>query len=86
LLRPKPSSSTATIANNNNSNGVSLINDSINNKRAKLIEIISSETREETVTSAKRKRALRTINSSYESRDTIDYDDSTSNAEKGGNK
>ena len=88
LLRPKPSSSTATIANNNNSNGVSLINDSINNnnKKAKLIEIISSETREETVTSAKRKRALRTINSSYESRDTIDYDDSTSNAKKGGNK
>jgi superfamily II DNA or RNA helicase len=88
LLRPKPSSSTATITNNNNSNGVSLINDSINNnnKRAKLIEIISSETREETVTSAKRKRALRTINSSYESRDTIDYDDSTSNAKKGGNK
>jgi superfamily II DNA or RNA helicase len=83
LLRPKPpltspspspsASSSSTITKNNNNVGeVGLISgtDSDNNiKKAKLIEIVSSETREETITSAKRKRALRTINSQEQSQD-----------------
>ncbi len=74
LLRPKPPSptATATITKSNNGSGVGLIsnNDYGNNiKKAKLIEIVSSETREETITSAKRKRALRTINSQEQSQD-----------------
>jgi superfamily II DNA or RNA helicase len=76
LLRPKLSSTTIT----KNSNDISsLISD---NKKAKLIEIISSETREETVTSAKRKRALRAINLPEQVQDNNDH----SGAEKGGNK
>jgi superfamily II DNA or RNA helicase len=45
LLRPKPS----------------VTDDDIESKKAKLIEIVSSETREETITSAKRKRALKRV-------------------------
>jgi superfamily II DNA or RNA helicase len=51
LLRPKPRIATSGNANEEASSS----------KKAKLIEIISSETREETITSAKRKRALRSI-------------------------
>ncbi|HEX7032578.1 MAG TPA: DEAD/DEAH box helicase family protein [Nitrososphaera sp.] len=52
LLRPKPR--VAAIMQG-------AASDDDGDKRAKLIEIVSSETREETVTSAKRKRALRSI-------------------------
>ncbi|HXG07146.1 MAG TPA: DEAD/DEAH box helicase family protein [Nitrososphaera sp.] len=52
LLRPKPRVHT-TIPGARNDNDC--------DKRAKLIEIVSSETKEETITSAKRKRALRSI-------------------------
>jgi superfamily II DNA or RNA helicase len=59
LLRPKPpkidssGSAAATECSNNRGSSTS--------KKAKLIEIISSKTREETITSAKRKRTLRSI-------------------------
>jgi superfamily II DNA or RNA helicase len=49
LLRPKPNGNGGDGAGTNKK------------KKARLIEIISSETREETITSAKRKRALRSI-------------------------
>jgi superfamily II DNA or RNA helicase len=55
LLRPKPRG-TGTIAKDDN-----------NGKKAKLIEIVSSETREETITSAKRKRALKRVQENHDS-------------------
>lgn len=63
LLRPKTRGTTAK--------------DDNNGKKAKLIEIISSETREETITSAKRKRALKRVQENYDS--------STANEEAYGN-
>ena len=62
LLRPKSRGTTAK--------------DDNNGKKAKLIEIISSETREETITSAKRKKALKRVQENY---------DSTANEEAYGN-
>jgi superfamily II DNA or RNA helicase len=62
LLRPKTRGTTAK--------------DDNNGKKAKLIEIISSETREETITSAKRKKALKRVQENY---------DSTANEEAYGN-
>lgn len=62
LLRPK---TRGTIEKDDN-----------NGKKAKLIEIISSETREETITSAKRKKALKRVQENY---------DSTANEEAYGN-
>jgi superfamily II DNA or RNA helicase len=52
LLRPKTRGTTAK--------------DDNNGKKAKLIEIISSETREETITSAKRKRALKRVQENHD--------------------
>lgn len=52
LLRPRPRVSNIAPGATNEDDA---------DKRAKLIEIVSSETREETITSAKRKRALRSI-------------------------
>ena len=54
LLRPKPKSD---------------IDTSNKSKKAKLIEVVSSETREETITSAKRKRALRIIKQQDDNQD-----------------
>lgn len=56
LLRPKPKAATSGAATDDEKE-----DSSRRSKKAKLIEIISSETREETITGAKRKRALRSI-------------------------
>lgn len=56
LLRPKPKAATSGAATDDEKE-----DNSRRSKKAKLIEIISSETREETITGAKRKRALRSI-------------------------
>jgi len=89
LLRPKPFSSTntttTTIAkNSNNSINLSNSDKSINDKKAKLIEIVSSETSEETVTSAKRKRALRVMKHQERLRDSDK--NAARNAEREGRK
>jgi superfamily II DNA or RNA helicase len=56
LLRPKLLS-TSSVNVNLSSNS----NLRISDKKARLIEIVSSETREETITSAKRKKAIKSI-------------------------
>lgn len=75
LLRPKKPKVAASTGNAT-SYDEKVINDNNIKKQAKLIEIISSETREESITSVKRKRALRSI------RSQDDDDDSTGNMKK----
>jgi superfamily II DNA or RNA helicase len=60
LLRPKPSLATESKGE-----------DDDEAKKAKLIEIVSSETREETITSAKRKRALKRVQEDTQKEDHI---------------
>ncbi|MEW6604211.1 MAG: DEAD/DEAH box helicase family protein [Thermoproteota archaeon] len=80
LLRPKkPRIATTTTSAGNTSNGDDEVIIS-GGKQAKLIEIISSETREESITSVKRKRALRSI-TIQEDRDGNDDDVSNGNSE-----
>ena len=64
LLRPKPQSSSGGGSDSDSDNG----NFHRNFKKARLIEIISSETRE-TITSAKRKRALKIMRNNYNNLD-----------------
>ncbi|HKU49921.1 MAG TPA: helicase-related protein, partial [Nitrososphaera sp.] len=68
LLRPKPGISAAATgtSSDNDIEGLTKSRSNNNNtttKKAKLIEIISAETREESITGVKRKRALNSIKS-----------------------
>ncbi|AIF85375.1 DNA repair helicase RAD25 [Candidatus Nitrososphaera evergladensis SR1] len=64
LLRPKPRAATAEAKDDGGSKEES--------KKARLIEIVSSETREETITSAKRKRALKRVQENHNDHDNTE--------------
>ncbi|MEO9363295.1 MAG: DEAD/DEAH box helicase family protein [Nitrososphaera sp.] len=66
LLRPKP--------------GGSPESENDNSKKARLIELVSSETREETVTSAKRKRALKRVQENHDGGGAADEEEAYGNS------